>query len=312
MEKIENRGTARGIFSSASGSQLTAREAGILRVCKCFQKSCTDWLPRHAASQSLKPKPCFFSSGDPDEQMFSVSRLVGMMPKSTRRCADMGAPHGTSQVLAVPAMRPGWDVLPFLHHPHAGAPSRRKPSGESQARPFCPEVGGGLETTRDRTLTHNLESRRLTVFDVSKKSHCSHLARQEELTANRPLLGYHYFHSCPKSTDRVKAEQSSRSFSSCQWLLVFWGRMMLKNPWGSTDEDRARACQSPMGLTAYFAFLSSTSNPKGGKKHLWSQRHRQGKESWNNADLSDLKRTISWTDFFYQSTEQQQRKLKGK
>lgn len=110
----------------------------------------------------------------------------------------------------------------------------------------------------------------------------------------------------------VKAEQSSRSFSSCQWLLVCWGRTMLKNSWGSTDEDRARAWQSPMGLAAYFAFLSSTSNPKGRKKHLWSQRSRQGKESRNNADLSDLKRMISWTNFFYHSTEQQQRKVKGR
>lgn len=100
----------------------------------------------------------------------------------------MGAPHGTSQVLAVPTMRPGWDVLPFLHHPHAGAPSGWKPSGESQARPFCPEVGGGLETTRDTTLTHNLESRRLTVFDVVQEKPLQPFS-QARGTANRPLAG---------------------------------------------------------------------------------------------------------------------------
>lgn len=95
----------------------------------------------------------------------------------------MGAPHGTSQVLAVPTMRPGWDVLPFLHHPHAGAPSRGELSGESQR-----EVGGGLETTRDRTLTHNLESRRLTVFDVVQEKPLQPFS-QARGTANRPLLG---------------------------------------------------------------------------------------------------------------------------
>ena len=107
------------------------------------------------------------------------------------------------------------------------------------------------------------------VLTCFKKSHRSHLANQEELQI--PLAGYRYFHNCPKSTDGVKARQSSRSFSSCQRLLAFWGRTMLKNPCGSTDEDRARAWWSPMGLAACFAFSSSTSNPKEGMKHLWAK-----------------------------------------
>lgn len=50
-----------------------------------------------------------------------------------------------------------------------------------------------------------------------KKSQHSHLTRQEEL--QETPAGYHY---CPKSTDGVKAEKSSRSFSSWHWLLVYW------------------------------------------------------------------------------------------
>lgn len=117
-----------------------------------------------------------------------------------------------------------------------------------------------------------------------------------------------FWHAPRKATKK----QISKSFSSCQWLLVFWGRTTLKNPWGSTDEDRARAWWSPTGLAAYFAYLSSISNPKTGKNHWWSRRSRQGKESWNTADLSDLKRTMSWTSVFYHCTKPEQMKGKGR
>lgn len=101
-----------------------------------------------------------------------------------RWCADMGAARDTSQVLAAPTTRPVWDVLPFLPRLHAGAPSPWKPSDESWTHQFCPEVGGGLETTRDKTLTHNVESRSLLVLTWSKKSYRSHLVQQEELQTN--------------------------------------------------------------------------------------------------------------------------------
>jgi len=96
----------------------------------------------------------------------------------------MGAPCGTSQVPAVPATRPGWEVLPFLSHRHAGAPSSRALS-KRRAHRFCPEAGGGLETTTDRTLTHNLASRRLSGFDMLQEKPPQPFS-QPRGTANTP------------------------------------------------------------------------------------------------------------------------------
>lgn len=137
----------------------------------------------------------------------------------------------------------------------------------------------------------------VVVLTWFKKSLHSHWTRQEEL--QQTPAGYHY---CPESTDGVKAEKSSRSFSSWHWLLVYW--VNCRTPWDSTDEDWARAGVQ-QALLGILPSLSSTSNTKGGKKHLWSRRSRQEKKSWNNADLSDLERMISCTIFFYHFTEQQ-------
>lgn len=165
---FEHRGTVRGIFSSASGSQLTARESWNLPCLQVLSAA----LPQPTFS---RPAPnhsqtCLFSSGNPEEQTFSVSWLV-ILPNSTRQLCR----HGY-------------------------------------------------------TVQH-LPGPLLTWF---KKSHHSHLTRQEEL--QQAPAGYHY---CPKSTDGIKAEKSSRSFSSWHRLLVYW--VSCRTPGGSTDEDRVRA-----------------------------------------------------------------------
>lgn len=69
----------------------------------------------------------------------------------------------------------------------------------------CADMGAPCSTSQVLVLTW------------FKKSHHSHLTRQEEL--QQTPAGYHY---CPKSTDGVKAEKSCRSFSSWHWLLVYW------------------------------------------------------------------------------------------
>lgn len=61
----------------------------------------------------------------------------------------------------------------------------------------CADMGAPCSTSQVLVLTW------------FKKSHHSHLTRQEEL--QQTPAGYHY---CPKSTDGVKAEKSHRSFSS--------------------------------------------------------------------------------------------------
>lgn len=75
-------------------------------------------------------------------------------------------------------------VLPYTH---ARAASPWKHIGECQAHRFYPEAGVGLETTRDRTLTHNLETRKLSGFDMVQEEPPQPLSWARG-TANRPLL----------------------------------------------------------------------------------------------------------------------------
>lgn len=103
---FEHRGTARGIFSSASGSQLAARESWNLACLQVLSVA----LPRPTFS---RPAPdhsqtSLFSPGGPEEQTFSVSWLV-ILPNSTRQSCRLGY---TVQHLPGPGFDMVWEKPP--------------------------------------------------------------------------------------------------------------------------------------------------------------------------------------------------------
>lgn len=137
---------------------------------------------------------------------------------------DVGAPHGTSQLLPAPTMRPGWDT-PEL------PPYGNQISGD------CTEVSG-LDTTRDSTSTHNQESKSITGFGTDQDKPLQQFIWARGIANNPCSLRVATQNIIQKAVlviDGVKAEQSN-----CQQLLLFWGRTMLKNPRGTTDKDRPR------------------------------------------------------------------------